>query len=318
MALHKNCSLDATIDDLEGNPYPAIELFTTTLRFLNGHLLKALHTKSSTVLETEIQYIITVPAVWTDEARHFMKESAFRAGINKERLELVVDSEAAATWWTGVNIKDNPDINLQTSGSKWLVVKIGGGTANVLAYEVLPKGKVKVIQKASGGAWGFTNVEQQLLENLDQELGVGNLDKLRREHIGDYYELLQEIEDKTRSRYIFSQDACVVRLPYSLSQEVKKHRIQTAKIKTWFDSELSSFIDHIKTVLNTNLSLRELTNIVLVDRFAESMYVQNMLSDAFTELKVIIPQDPKLAVLKGAVLYGHNSGTDISNQSDSI
>ncbi|KAH3817215.1 hypothetical protein DPMN_118747 [Dreissena polymorpha] len=49
-----------------------------------------------------------------------------KAGIKNERLKLVVDAVAAATWWTSLNIKDSPEIELQTPGSKWLVVKIGG------------------------------------------------------------------------------------------------------------------------------------------------------------------------------------------------
>ncbi|XP_052286102.1 heat shock 70 kDa protein 12B-like isoform X2 [Dreissena polymorpha] len=316
MELYKNCSLDTTIDDLEGNPYPAMEIFTMTLHFLKEHLLIALKHASPELLETSIQFIITVPAIWTSEAKLFIRESAVKAGIKNQRLKLVVDSVAAATWLTRLNIKDSPEIELQTPGSKWLVVKIGGGTADVLAYEVLSEGKVNVIL-ASGGAWGFTNVEKKILENLDRELGAGNLDKLRRERIGDYYELLQEISDKTRSKYIFSQNVCFVRLPNSLSQYAK-HRIETTKIKAWFESEISSFIAHIKTVLNNNPSLKEVTNMVLVDQFAESMNVQTMLREEFPELKVIIPPDSKLAVLKGAVLYGHITDTDTSIPSDSI
>ncbi|XP_052250980.1 heat shock 70 kDa protein 12B-like isoform X2 [Dreissena polymorpha] len=306
MALQKKYSLDATIDDLEGNPYPAMEIFKYAIQYMLGHLLKAMKLASPTLLESNIQYIVTVPAIWTAEAINFMRESAVKAGITNERLTLVVESAAVASWWTRLNIKDSPYIDMQTTGSKWIVVKLGGGSTSVLAYEVLPEGKVKVIQQASGGAWGFTNVEEQFMDDLQKELESGNVDKLRRENIGDYYELLQDIAETTQSKYILLNDICVLRLPYSLSP-ILKHRIETAKIKIWFDSEISSVIAHIKSVLNNNVSLREVTSMVVVGSFAESLYVQKMLREIFPQFKVIVPENQGFAVLKGAVSYGHST-----------
>ncbi|XP_052249277.1 uncharacterized protein LOC127857038 isoform X2 [Dreissena polymorpha] len=310
-------SLKTTIDDLEGNPYPAIEVFKHALQYLHGHLLKALKRSSPTMRETDIRYVITVPAIWTAEAKRFMKESALQAGINDERLTVVVDSMAAATWCTRSNTKDRPVIDLQTTGSKWLVVNIGGGTASVLACQVLSAGEVKVLHQASGGAWRGTYVDQQFMDNLDRELGAENLDKLRREHIGDYLQLLNDIEENTGSKYIFLQDVCVVRLPNSLSM-TGKHEFETAKVKAWFYEKITSFIAHIKKVLQNNISLSEVTSMVLVGRFAGSEYVQNMFQDVFTNLKLIVPQESGLLVLKGAVLYGHNTVKYTFNQSDSI
>ncbi|KAH3713951.1 uncharacterized protein LOC127858126 isoform X3 [Dreissena polymorpha] len=128
MALQKKYSLDATIDDLEGNPYPAMEIFKYAIQYMLGHLLKAMKLASPTLLESNIQYIVTVPAIWTAEAINFMRESAVKAGITNERLTLVVESAAVASWWTRLNIKDSPYIDMQTTGSKWIVVKLGDFT----------------------------------------------------------------------------------------------------------------------------------------------------------------------------------------------
>ncbi|KAH3817232.1 heat shock 70 kDa protein 12A-like [Dreissena polymorpha] len=310
MVLHdyKNCSVETTIDDIEGHPYPAIKIFTMALHFLKRHLIEALKYKLPTLIDTNIQYIVTVPAIWTVEAIAFMRESAVKAGINNERLKFVVDSVAASNWWTRLNNTDSQDITLQTPGSKFLVAKIGGATASILASQVLSEGKVKVIHEASGGPWGATNVDQQFINNLKKNLGARKFDKLRRKHIEDYYGLLRNIEKKIRSKYVLRGDDCVLDLPHSLSRK-GKHKVKTAMVKTWFDSEILSFISHIETQLHENPSLREITNMILVDRFAESLYVQSKFTEVFKDLKLSVPQEPGLAVLKGAVLYGHNTDT---------
>ncbi|KAH3713922.1 hypothetical protein DPMN_073725 [Dreissena polymorpha] len=90
MVLHdyKTCSVDTTIDDLEDNPYPAMEIFTLALQFLKGHLIEALKDELPTLIDTNIQYIINVPAIWTDEAIDFMRESAATVRTSKTSLTM--------------------------------------------------------------------------------------------------------------------------------------------------------------------------------------------------------------------------------------
>lgn len=52
-----------------------------------------------------------------------------------------------------------------------------------------------------------------------------------------------------------------------------------------------------------------MSSILLVGGFAESPMLQVAIKKAFIDKKVIVPQDAGLAVLKGAVLYGHEPKT---------
>ena len=50
-------------------------------------------------------------------------------------------------------------------------------------------------------------------------------------------------------------------------------------------------------------SVKDVSSILLVGGFAESPMLQEAVKEAFSEIKVTVPQDAGLAVLKGAVLY---------------
>ena len=50
-------------------------------------------------------------------------------------------------------------------------------------------------------------------------------------------------------------------------------------------------------------SVKDVFSILLVGGFAESPMLQEDVKEAFSEIKVTVPQDAGLAVLKGAVVY---------------
>ncbi|KAH3779785.1 hypothetical protein DPMN_157591 [Dreissena polymorpha] len=51
---------------------------------------------------------------------------------------------------------------------------------------------------------------------------------------------------------------------------------------------------------------------MLVGGFAESTYVQGKIRRELPELRLVVPEDAGLAVLKGAVIYGHNPSLVVS------
>ena len=55
-----------------------------------------------------------------------------------------------------------------------------------------------------------------------------------------------------------------------------------------------------------NDQLKDVSNIVLVGGYAESKLLQDCIKSKFSSKTVIIPNQPGLAVLKGAVIFGHD------------
>ena len=57
---------------------PAMEVFSKALRYLGDVLLRFIHdTEVIEIEDTDIQWVLTVPAIWRPGARHFMRKAAY-------------------------------------------------------------------------------------------------------------------------------------------------------------------------------------------------------------------------------------------------
>ena len=56
---------------------PAMEVFSKALRYLADTLLKFIHDTEVIEMEADIQWVLTVPAIWRPGARHFMRKAAY-------------------------------------------------------------------------------------------------------------------------------------------------------------------------------------------------------------------------------------------------
>jgi len=69
------------------------------------------------------QYVITVPAIWSDRAKDLTRQAASRAGIPSDKLLLVSEPEAAALYCATAGEEVDLD-----DGDNFLVCDAGGGT----------------------------------------------------------------------------------------------------------------------------------------------------------------------------------------------
>ena len=81
-------------------------------------------------------------------------------------------------------------------------------------------------------------------------------------------------------------------------------RLEPSLMQQLFSPVTQQIISHIWKVLN-NKSVEDVSYLFLVGGFAESQILQSHIRNEFScDLKVIIPQSPNLAILRGATLYG--------------
>ena len=95
-----------------------------------------------------------------------------------------------------------------------------------------------------------------------------------------------------------------VRFKNQLTWTGDKPRMEAQLTKSLFDESCKKILDHMHQFFR-HPSVNDVSSILLVGGFAESPMLQEAVREAFSELKIIVPQDAGLAVLKGAVLYGH-------------
>ncbi|WAR31397.1 HS12A-like protein [Mya arenaria] len=74
----------------------------------------------------------------------------YLAGIASDRVQLALEPEVASIWCQ--TSKTPPG-----SGTRNMVVDLGGGTADISIHERLEDGSLKEIHRASGGPWGGMN-----------------------------------------------------------------------------------------------------------------------------------------------------------------
>jgi hypothetical protein len=90
----KALSRGTVIRDDKGMDMPAMIVFTESLKYLKDHLLKALEKTSIDIKPIDIKpqdihWVITVPAIWTDSAKQFMREAAIN--VRSKSLIYVLD-----------------------------------------------------------------------------------------------------------------------------------------------------------------------------------------------------------------------------------
>jgi len=54
----------------------AITIFSMAIKYMREHLMAALKKKDSDVRESDVMFILTVPAIWSDASKQFMREAA--------------------------------------------------------------------------------------------------------------------------------------------------------------------------------------------------------------------------------------------------
>ena len=206
------------------------------------------------------------------------------------------------------------------------VYTILGGTVDVTIHEVIKGNKLKELHAATGGAWGGKNVDKNFLEFISQLAGPEEFNSYSSEYKTDYLQLLEDFEMKKRMADPVSTGNVTVRIPASLSMLLisnkqnfektegvvglvgDKLRIQAGQFISFFLGAVTEIINHVKELLK--VIPNRLDYIFLVGGFVESPVLQKAIKDNYSNRStIIIPIDPSLCVLKGAVLYGFRPST---------
>ena len=90
-----------------------------------------------------------------------------------------------------------------------------------------------------------------------------------------------------------------------------KLRVDCSVMKSWYDESCHQTVKHVKELFKSKAG-KGVSTILLVGGFSESPMMQESLRTAFPDTRLIVPEEAGLAVLKGAVLFGHNPITIVS------
>ncbi|CAF0761148.1 unnamed protein product [Adineta ricciae] len=105
MHLHytQDLNTQTLIPASNGRKVPALTIFTYALQYFKEHALRELSDQSGTrFVNEDVRWVITVPAIWKQSAKQFMREAAYQAGIASrefpEQLLIALEPEAASIY----------------------------------------------------------------------------------------------------------------------------------------------------------------------------------------------------------------------------
>ena len=55
---------------------PAITIFAMAINYMRQHLMDTLNKQVSNIEQSDVMFVITVPAIWSDASKQFMREAA--------------------------------------------------------------------------------------------------------------------------------------------------------------------------------------------------------------------------------------------------
>ncbi|EGD80214.1 hypothetical protein PTSG_10893 [Salpingoeca rosetta] len=342
MQLYKNSrakTLKADVGDLE---LPTDLVIARCLGLLKDMVLQQIKDRNAlNVSAYEVQWVLTVPAIWEESSKALMRRAAFKAGLidteTSDRLLLALEPECAA-----LDCHETLAADLLKRGTRYVVVDCGGGTVDTAAFEAMqpkPNVRLEAALPPRGGNWGSTRIDEKFLEFLRELLD--NPPCLRANTFAVFDMLTSVWEDRKVNFDVSRLSDPDARLRINLNpvlQEMdrppklvdavarynRKHpganlkcfgaaslKLTAAHMKTFYDEVLNDIKTHVRELLR---DMGRTDYVVLVGGFGGSSFVRDAVREAASEsgVQVLIPPRPWASIVMGAVRFGQCGGVTIA------
>ncbi len=313
----------------KGKKFRVIDLIADFIRKLKEEVLSNLDKiTNGTTYASEIRWLLTVPAIWTDSNKQLMREAAINAGLisdnpyDKHRLIFALEPEAGAIYCQEHYDKRN----FLDEGNRFIVVDCGGGTVDITIHEKTVKGLLEV-GKGVGGAHGSKYVDKSFRRYLSRidVLTPEAMEKFIRLHPDAFQKMMEEWET-IKCGYELDDKDTLITMPSEMRDLLVKEYPSVLKklaaIQTGddryilipervmqneiFKPTLDKVIDLVRQIL---YKASYCDYMFLVGGFATSPLLQQRIKEVFSTRmngNIIIPQVPGAAIVEGAVSFGQD------------
>lgn len=330
----KNLSKETMIPDDQNNMFKAIDVFALSLKFIKDDLDTDLKKTGYDIEKEEIQWVITIPAIWNPRSKQFMRMAAEKAGIKGNQMEFALEPEAAAVFVKETKVakqKVSDDEHALVPfqvGTRFMVLDLGGGTIDISVKEVLTDRALKELHRASGNGLGGDSINLRFFGYFKKVFGSKAMSIFKNEnkHKAALYDLESEIELKKRTLDFDQRGNIRLNIPpilFEIFEEFEKkdfdEYIGTLKglsfkkgkmflnqeiVTEIFKPSVTSLVQLIQEIIAQE-HVKKISDIIMVGGYSQSRIISKTIKDLFEHknVNVIIPNDPDLAVLQGAVMY---------------
>ncbi|XP_038127108.1 heat shock 70 kDa protein 12A isoform X3 [Cyprinodon tularosa] len=248
MKLHTtaNLSIDTEIHAANGKRVKALDIFAYALAFFKEQALKELSDQTGSEFDnSNVRWVITVPAIWKMPAKQFMREAAYKSALvsreNPEQLIIALEPEAASIYCRKLRLHQMVDLGTQTTqngfspnenmgsgmtqGDRYVVMDCGGGTVDLTVHQIrLPEGHLKELYKASGGPYGSIGVDYEFEKLLCKIFGQDFIDQFKIKRPAAWVDLMIAFESRKRAAAPDRTNPLNINLPFSFIDYYKKFR----------------------------------------------------------------------------------------------
>lgn len=327
------------------------DLVADYLKAINSHLMSTLRKSQQPSFmntlgkEVPVHYYLTVPAMWSPEAKELTRQAAKDAGIGElGPVRLISEPEAAAahcfTQYQGT--KHSLKVN-----DVYVIADCGGGTVDMISYEITsisPTLKMKEAAVGVGGLYGSVYLNDRFESLVKERIGAGAFDKMTRqakEEMMTYFDTcLKKTFSNTKEADDddYDDDDDLDEFPCPVPGVPDNHiagviteslMLTREDVQSIFDpifEKITTMVQEQVAEAEANTG-RPVTGIILVGGFGSSEYLHQHLEEkvkgAYTQ-QILVLQAPEAwqAIVQGAVQHGlsvHESVSQLdSNGIDSI
>lgn len=283
----------------------------------------------------DIRWCLTVPAIWTDFQKQVMRKAAEAAGLpaEKDRLVLALEPEAAAHSARVSGLRTSGmsggRASLMSPKSRFMVVDCGGGTIDITSYRADADNNLEEIGNDCGGPYGSDYLNRAFVAEvlLSRFSTWARMRELATDSPAGFSSLVEGWEkEKTQVEFPVAGEIYIP-IPAALHRALTDSDLETLseqqdgvtdtivvsedETEAIFDRIVSKVLELVdKQLGEMQLQRRGAKGeeiIVLVGGFGASKYLQARLKEYVADrASVIIPPDPRVAVLEGAVHYAYD------------
>jgi molecular chaperone DnaK (HSP70) len=328
---------------IDGREMPLMTVIAESLKFIsNKALIKLEEQIGKGVNKNKIRWVLTVPALWSEEHKLFMRKAAVEAGIidhsNSPSLLLCLEPEGAS-----IQCREDAEETLKSQmekGTVILVLDCGGGTVDITVHKLTSEPTEnflceEILPSSGGCEWGSKYVDKYFEDFLSdlfgEELyGVYIKNAIARLEILKHFEMIKRKfnpgqDDRSRLQLSYLNEDLTPNLLTQLIDAYNKKHPSDFHVKqrgtscidlppALMISFFQPLIENIKSKVEQLLEQAEskvgykAKFIFMVGGFSESPYLKGEVKKRFEneDVNVLAPRRPQVSVIRGACMYGLN------------
>jgi len=215
----------------------------------------------------------------------------------------------------------------------YMVVDNGGGTLDITVHEVNAiDGHILEKHCPSGGLFGGIHVDREFEKLMAKAFGEDFIAKFKEQFPSDWQTIMNRFETHKRAEEDVDNEEISIPLPLNfmkscyheigdnddaINTRIWRHFSENVSVssdylnitmETLGDLHrpiVTKIAEHVKRLLSKP-SLQDVKTMFLVGGFSEAQFLRKQISRCFSDKRILIPQDPELAIIRGAVEFAQD------------